>query len=445
MRPRHDQIWSLKVARPRAGSLRLTGVGRLAVSSFWGSPLAFPGSSILNILDGFFLIVYVVLPILYYSNTYEAKQFPMIFFGNFDSSGQEYNITRILNAQNFDLDLEAYDGYSKLYLSIFFALNYGLNFVVLAITLTHVALFHGKYISSFLSIFSPVNYEAVPHWWFHTILIIVLRLALWVCEGFDKQFQLPWWGILLACGMALFFTLPIRIMIATTNNTPGLNVITELVIGFIYPGNPLAKVSFKTYGYISMVQAISFTSDFKLGHYLKIPMKLMFLVQLVGTIIGSSVYFATAWWQITSNPNICNRMFGKPRIYHHLNWFFLIGLLAPMPAWYLLCRFPDKKWIKHIKSLHRGSTGILPASVLNYTSWGVVGIFFNIYVYKRFKGWWAWYNYVLSAALDARVAFMGALLYFAFQSIQLSGPEWWGPTNDDDCKLATCPISPLGT
>ncbi|KAL3722117.1 hypothetical protein ACJRO7_034472 [Eucalyptus globulus] len=92
-----------------------------------------------------------------------------------------------------------------------------------------------------------------------------------------------------------------------------------------------------------------------------------------------------------------------------------------------------------------GSTGILPASVLNYTSWGVVGIFFDVYVYKRFKGWWAWYNYVLSAALDAGVTFMGALLYFAFQSIQLNGPEWWGPTNDDDCKLATCPIPPLGT
>ena len=35
-------------------------------------------------------------------------------------------------------------------------------------------------------------------------------------------------------------------------------MITELVIGYILPGKPLANVSFKTYGYISMAQALSF-------------------------------------------------------------------------------------------------------------------------------------------------------------------------------------------
>lgn len=28
---------------------------------------------------------------------------------------------------------------------------------------------------------------------------------------------------------------------------------------------------FKTWGYVSMAQALQFTSDFKLGHYMKIP------------------------------------------------------------------------------------------------------------------------------------------------------------------------------
>ena len=62
---------------------------------------------------------------------------------------------------------------------------------------------------------------------------------------------------------------------------PGLNVITELVIGYIYPGKPLANVAFKTYGYISMSQALMFLGDFKLGHYMKIPPKSMFIVQVI--------------------------------------------------------------------------------------------------------------------------------------------------------------------
>jgi hypothetical protein len=61
---------------------------------------------------------------------------------------------------------------------------------------------------------------------------------------------------------------------------PGLNVITEYMMGYILPGQPIANVCFKTYGYISMTQAVSFLQDFKLGHYMKIPPRSMFIVQV---------------------------------------------------------------------------------------------------------------------------------------------------------------------
>lgn len=153
------------------------------------------------------------------------------------------------------------------------------------------------------------NYDPVPQWWFYSILIIVVGLSLLACEGFGRQLQLPYWGVLLAVSLALVFTLPIGVITATTNQVnilklnktrflfkydcffielcknihvqqPGLNVITELIIGYMYPGKPLANVAFKTYGYISMSQAIMFLGDFKLGHYMKIPPKSMFIVQV---------------------------------------------------------------------------------------------------------------------------------------------------------------------
>lgn len=73
--------------------------------------------------------------------------------------------------------------------------------------------------------------------------------------------------------------------------TPGLNIITEYVMGIIYPGRPIANVCFKTYGYMSMAQAVSFLNDFKLGHYMKIPPRSMFLVQ-VGHHLFQSFSFA---------------------------------------------------------------------------------------------------------------------------------------------------------
>lgn len=61
------------------------------------------------------------------------------------------------------------------------------------------------------------NYPAVPQWWFVAILVPMIALSIFVCEGFGKQFQLPWWGVLLACAIAFTFTLPIGIIQATTN------------------------------------------------------------------------------------------------------------------------------------------------------------------------------------------------------------------------------------
>ncbi|KAF8030991.1 hypothetical protein BT93_D0240 [Corymbia citriodora subsp. variegata] len=489
-------IWTKSITAQQIGSgLHGLGLGSFTldwatVVAFLGSPLAYPASAIVNIMIGFFLMIYVILPLLYWSNTYEAKRFPIVSSNTFDSVGQTYNITRILNTETFDINMEAYNGYSKLYLSVMFAIAYGLSFATLTATLSHVALFHGKTIwqmwkkttETLKGQFGDVhtrlmkeNYEAVPQWWFYIILIVTVALSMWTCEGFQHQLQLPWWGLLLACAIALFFTLPIGIITATTNMMPGLNVITELVIGYLYPGKPLANVAFKTYGYISMTQALTFLSDFKLGHYMKIPPKSMFVAQLVGTVLASSVYFGTAWWLLTSIENICDtsllpegspwtcpgddvfynasiiwgvvgplRMFTKYGIYPELNFFFLIGLLAPVPVWFLSRQFPKKKWISYINMpIIIGATQIMPpAKAVHFLTWGVVGVFFNFYIYKRYKGWWIRYNYVLSAALDAGLAFMGVLLFFALQQYDISGPDWWGLDNDDHCPLATCPTAP---
>lgn len=64
------------------------------------------------------------------------------------------------------------------------------------------------------------NYEPVPQWWFYIVLVVVLGLAVFTCEGFGRQLQLPYWGILLAIVLALFFTLPIGVIQATTNQVP---------------------------------------------------------------------------------------------------------------------------------------------------------------------------------------------------------------------------------
>ncbi|KAL8461705.1 hypothetical protein ACS0TY_032174 [Phlomoides rotata] len=485
-------IWKDSVTAQQVGSgLHGLGLGSFAfdwatVAAFVGSPLATPGFALINMLVGFILVLYVFTPIAYWSNLYNAKRFPIISSHVFDANGAPYNISEILTEKTFEFNHQGYDNYSKVNLSIFFIFIYGLNFASLAATLSHVALFHGREIwqqtkASYQDKFGDVhtrlmrkNYEAVPQWWFHTLLVLVVAVSLFACEGFGRQLQLPYWGVLLAMALAFVFTLPVAVITATTNQQAGINVISEMIIGYMYPGKPLANVAFKTYGTISMSQAITFLSDFKLGHYMKIPPKSMFLVQLVGTIVTSLVCFGTAWWLLTTIEYICDplklppgspwtcpgddvfynasiiwgvvgplRMFGRLGLYEQTNYFFLFGLLAPVPVWYFARRYPEKKWIRliNVPIIVSGTGGMPAAKAVNCICWFTVGVFFNLYVYRRYKGWWARHNYILSAGLDAGVAFMATLCYFTLQFNGVEGPSWWGLGVDDHCPLAKCPTA----
>lgn len=79
-----------------------------------------------------------------------------------------------------------------------------------------------------------------------------------------------------------------------------------------------------------------------------------------------------------------------------------------------------------------GTAFLPPASPVNYVSWGVVGFIFQYVIRRRHFAWWAKYNYVLSAALDAGVAISALVIYFCLQ-FPLNGhiggnsiQKWWG-------------------
>jgi hypothetical protein len=93
---------------------------------------------------GFAINNYIAVPFLYWTNTYNAKRFPIISSHVFDASGKRYDTNRILDPESFTLNLKEYNSYSRINLSVLFALNYGFGFAGLMSTLSHVALYHGK-------------------------------------------------------------------------------------------------------------------------------------------------------------------------------------------------------------------------------------------------------------------------------------------------------------
>ncbi|KAG0006612.1 hypothetical protein BGZ65_006046 [Modicella reniformis] len=467
---------------------QLTGAGGLGIGaisldwnnivSFLGSPLIVPWWAQVNIALGFFLIAWVMVPIAYYANLWDAKKYPILTAKLFRENGQKYEPSAILS--DSVLNETKYDEYGPLRISTFFALTYGVGFAGLSSMITHTWLYHRrKLVSQWKQSRDHTEdihhklmqaYPEVPDWWYASLFIIMTAIAIITCEIWD--YKLPWWGVLLAIALAAIFALPVGLIQAITNQQPGLNIITEYVIGYILPGYPIANVTFKTLGYISMAQAMTFTSDLKLGHYMKVPPRAMFWAQLLGTVIAGLTNLLTANWLLNSQENICtkandefrcpsantfysasviwgviapDRMFGPSSMYNAINYFFVIGFILPIPFYYLKKVFP-KGWLDfvHIPVLLAATGMMPPAQAYNYTNWLVVGFIFQFFARRYHPDWHLRFTYILSAAFDSGTAFMVLLSFFLFTIRGAKMVKWWG-TDMNKCPLEYQPYYAVGS
>ncbi|KAI8064712.1 OPT family small oligopeptide transporter [Gongronella butleri] len=449
-----------------------SGLGILGLAFDWStitgfllSPLVVPWWAIANIFVGFVFIAWILAPALYYTNVWDAKLFPIVTQALFTSDGSPWNISKVMNPDR-SLNVTAYDEYGPLRMSTFFAITYGIGFAGVSSILTHTYLFHGREIwESYKRSRTDATdihhklmkaYPEVPHWWYGAIFFIAFGVSFAVLYAWPMQ--LPWWGMFLAMAICIVFLLPIGIITALTNQTPGLNVITEFIIGFAYPGHPIANVTFKTYGYISMVQCITFVQDLKLGHYAKVPPRAMFWVQVVGTFIGGVVNLGVAQWLLGTVKDVCTkeaypftcpsantfysasviwgaigpqRMFGPGTFYNATLYFFLIGFLLPIPFYFMAKKYPNTWWRWVHIPLIFNATGMMPPAVpINFSSWCLVGFIF-MYVLRKYRHeWWRKYNYVTSAAFDCGLA-ISILVIFGVITGSGWSPNWWGAGGAD--------------
>ncbi|KAG6836671.1 hypothetical protein H0H93_005089 [Arthromyces matolae] len=423
----------------------VSGLGMSLITFDWaqiayiGSPLATPWWAEANVAVGFVFFFWILTPILYYTNTWYSAYLPISSRTSFDNTGNSYNVTRILNADS-TFDQEAYSSYSPLYLSTTFAIAYGLSFASITATLTHAFLFFRKLI--WTQSRRAMNEQPDIH----------ARLMA-------RYRQVPqWWYI---ATFSFVYIIPIGMIQAITNQQVGLNVITELIVGYALPGRPVAMMLFKTWGYITMAQALQFTSDFKLGHYMKIPPRVMFTAQVIATIVAGTVQLGVQAWMFTNIPDLCSesqkdgficpgtqvfgtasiiwgvigpaRQFSKGQTYYGLTFFFLVGVIAPCLVYLGTLKWP-KSWVRYINFpvIFSGTGYIPPATAVNYVPWAIVGFLFNYVIRRRHFSWWTKYNYVLSAAMDSGVAVAAVLIFFILQfpkngtigenTIQ----TWWG-------------------
>jgi len=136
------------------------------------------------------------------------------------------------------------------------------------------------------------------------------------------------------------YTVPIGVIQAITNQQVGLNVITELIIGYALPGRPIAMMLFKTWGYVTMTQALQFTSDFKLAHYMKIAHRPMFFCQVVATIVAGTVQLGVQAWMFSNIEGLCSPDQKDGFICPSTTVFGTASIIVSFSCWGILFRFP---------------------------------------------------------------------------------------------------------
>ncbi|PLW42849.1 hypothetical protein PCASD_07221 [Puccinia coronata f. sp. avenae] len=436
--------------------------------AYIGSPLVVPWWAEVNVIIGFIFFFYILGPILYYTNTWSQAYLPLGGTGVYDRYGQPYNTTRVVDLKTGSLNLTAYQEYSPLFLPTTFTAVYSIAFALATSAIVHTALYHGHSIWDKIKNIKTEdedvhaklmrNYPEVPDWWYWGYFIVFTVFSVIMIEVYDTG--LPIWGLVLALFVALAYVLPGGFIFAMTSQQISINLVAEIIPGYLLPGKPFSNMLFKTFSVQSLLVGLAFIQDLKLGHYMKIPPRVTFVVQIVAAILSAVVQIGVKKFLVATVPDLCDkhqanlltcpntsvfysasvlwgllgphRQFGEGTIYRPIVYFTLIGALLPIPFYLMTKRFPNS-WLKYtnLPVLLLGACWIPPATPINYTSWILVGFIFQ-YVLRRMKfRWWSKYNFVLSAGLDVGTVIGAIIIFFTLQlprGGQLGTLNWWGNT-----------------
>jgi len=453
-----------KILRGLGSADAYQGVGLGSFTMDWSyitsEPITIPFVYMLNKLFGMVMYGWVLAPIIFYFNLFNTPPLliakgPKYFDGEqmpninanllFNNKGTRISAVKLFDPTNhFQLNQTAYNLQKPIFLGPMFCLTYFAQFLTLASLVANVALWHGKTIvAQFKSAISQVesesekddihnvlmrSYRDIPEWVF--LVFLAICMVGFMITTQLTHFTLPLWGTILGIGLCVVMIIPQGVVLAVTGTFIALNVLAQIIIGLIIPGNTVAVMAFKSLVTNNGLQAQYLISDLKIGHYMKISPYAMFGSQLLGTFVGSICSTIIGWmlitfedwtskigvdpqWQATGYMTFFNAgaiwgAIGPYRFFigedSHYSFIFIggwvIGFLLPFVPYLLSLRFPSPKW-KYISLpvvFYFGSAGQVQNLAISQF---VVAFVFQYWIFKYYRAWFDKYNYVTAAAISA--------------------------------------------
>lgn len=327
------------------------------ITSFNTSPLAIPFFAyfqmfIGQIIGGFILIA------IYWTNKSWTGYLPPNSSSIFDNTGLPYNISRVIDHEKAVVIEEKYQEYSPPFYTAGSLVGYGSFFMFYPITMVFVTLDAWRPIlRAFRSMFKSIKdtivggvkgtaaclgavvrgqfgeagrilstmfssdgsiydgfddpftqlmrrYPEVPDWWFLALGFVAFIFSIVILARYP-QLDTPVWTIFFVLGINLVFLIPMTYITAISGLSNGLNVVTELIMGYALPGHPEALMFVKAFGYNINGQADSYIGDQKMGFYTRLPPRAMYRGQVLSMIMSAFICYGVVNFVDNTIPGIC--------------------------------------------------------------------------------------------------------------------------------------------
>ncbi|KAK9360818.1 OPT oligopeptide transporter protein-domain-containing protein [Lipomyces starkeyi] len=251
----------------------------------YSTPLVLPFFATANRYFGTVLGGLIIIG-MYWSNYKFSGYLPPNTSNIYDDSGKVYNLSRVV--VNNVLDKELYHQYSPPYISAGKILYLGGSYALYAFAFVYIMLNEWTMISEAMKSFikslrdrkmsnyerykDPISimmskYPEVPDWWFLVIFVISLAIGIIALTVFPTT--TPVWGVIVVILFSIALLVPTAIIFASTGYMIGLSTLGVIITGYMVPGNGIANMLCRCYGWNVDEQAETFISDQKLAHYAK--------------------------------------------------------------------------------------------------------------------------------------------------------------------------------
>ncbi|KAI1336702.1 OPT oligopeptide transporter protein-domain-containing protein [Xylariaceae sp. FL0016] len=297
------------------GSLNNEGLGLFNFSFDWQYITSFNTSLPLklqaNSAAGYF-VCYLVMLAIYYSNAWNSKALPFMSTSLRTADGGVYPSDEVFTNGILDHDALAKFGLPRL--TGTFAYSLFMANAAIGALFVHCFVFWGKdVVHAFKSarkgtygdrhhVHMAKHYKETPWWWF--VLLLIFSFVLGLVVVIKEDITLPVWAYVVSLIVGTVFAPLSCLIYSRFGNGIATNNLSKMLGGLMVPERPVGNMYFAAWSHNVINCTVQLAQDLKMGEYLKIPSRVMFITQIYGTVLGGFINYAVMTSIVTGNEDL---------------------------------------------------------------------------------------------------------------------------------------------